>query len=180
MLRDPRGPRTYPQQCSLLFGRALMGMVMLCLMASCSAPTPGASGSTSDATATPLPTPPNTVEGICTASAAVLNRLDGELNPGAVTAETLVDQGTVVATITGVLASDLARLRTLGGATPDASAWDNWIAALQRAVDAGVRAVHASATGNVAAFQAAAVDMLRARQAARAAASVLGYQACPY
>jgi hypothetical protein len=180
MLKDSPGPKTHFYPGRLFPGRALIGMVILYLMASCSAQTPGAPGSSSGATATPLPTPPSTVEGICMASAAVLNRLDGEFKPGAVTTETLVDQGTVVATITGVLASDLARLRTVAAPPSGASDWKAWIAALQAVVDAGVRTVHASAAGNVAAFEAAAAEMLRARQAARDAGSVLGYQACPY
>lgn len=130
-----------------------------------------------DATATPLPTPPNTVAAICDSARPSLGRLDRRFDANAVDAGTLVDQGAALAQITGIMASDVERLRSLGETGDDAEAW---LDAMDAATELGVAAVRASASGDVDRFATAARGFEERWSASRALSTEIGYPSCPY
>lgn len=130
-----------------------------------------------DATPTPLPTPPNTVEAICDSARPALQRLARQIDVG-VDAQTLADQGAVIAQITGILTTDAERLRELPSAS--SAALDAWIAAIDATADVGVKAVRASASQDFEGFTDAVRDFERLWMSSREASANAGYSACRY
>jgi hypothetical protein len=140
----------------------------------------GALPGTTNGTAGPTPTPiPNTVLGVCGADLATLRGMYRQLD-ASVTSETLVRQGTLMASITGILATDIQRISTLPQPEGDPKLMTQWLSELQAAIGAGVDAVHASAAGDVGRFRRAAIEAQSHRQAARPFAAQLGYGSCPF
>lgn len=133
-------------------------------------------GDGSDASPTPDPTPPNTVAALCETASASLERLGDRLAP-TVTNDNLVDQGTALAMTTGVLAASLAGLRDAPETSASALAM-RWFAELDAAVNVGIRAVRASAAGDVRAFRVARDELEAQRARAATFAEELGYEGC--
>lgn len=150
---------------------------LICLLAVGCSPGTSASGE-AGATATPVPTPPNRVVAICDAAAPTLDRLDDQLVT-VVTQVNLVDQGTLIAMVTGILAADVERLRS-SPSDGDSATTAPWFAEIDAARDAGVRAVRASASRDLAGFTEAAQQMTNHLDRSRELSSQLGYSSCPY
>ena len=132
--------------------------------------------SSGDGTPTPIPTPPNTVRAVCDSARPALDRLDGEL--GHIDSTTLSNAGSAIAQITGILTTDLERLRAVPeSATSDLTAW---FGAIEKAAGSGVRAVRAAADRDLDAFRSAAEVFESDWAAARAAGVRSGYDSCPY
>ena len=154
---------------------ALLPAALLVMAAGCATPDRGAGGATVQPSRRPGPA---SVEAICSQSAEALRQLDRRLH-SAVTAENLAEQATTLATITGVIAADLERLRVALRLADEALA-SRWVSELEVAVDAGVAAVHAGARRDSVAYAAGAREMADHRSRARATAADVGYPMCRY
>lgn len=153
--------------------RMLLGGLLAAAVVACSE----GRGDDPNPTATPIPTPLNTVAAICDSARQSLAQLERRIDPASVSAESLLDQGAAVAQMTGILATDVDRLRAvveIGDHT------ESWLDAMDVAIDAGVEAVRASASGDVEQFAAAVRAFEDRRSASRALSTDMGYPSCPY
>jgi hypothetical protein len=122
---------------------------------------------------TPSPTPHpgflGAVEQICNETQAIRLQL-AHRRREIVDAQTLVDQGTVLALKSGILSSAMRRIRALTQPGHDAEAVAHWLVTLDKGLAAYVRAVAASADRNLDAFVLARTegDTLLATAAAEA------------
>lgn len=150
----------------------LVGLLAAALVACVDRP-----GNDANATVTPIPTPPNTVAAICDSARRSLTQLELRIDPESVAKESLVDQGAAVAQMTGILATDVDRLRALAETGYKA---EPWLDAMDAAIELGVTAVRASASEDVGGFAAAVRAFEDRRSASRALSSDIGYPSCPY
>jgi hypothetical protein len=137
-----------------------------------------APGVNSEASPTPLPTPPNTLAAICNSTGDSLAGPERRLAVP-ITDDNLVDQGTAAAIVTGILATDVDRMRALE-VTSGSPAAMRWFEEIDAAVSAGVRAVRASAASDVTSFKAALMEYKAQRARAAMAAEELGQDECLY
>jgi hypothetical protein len=151
------------------------------IVSACGTFTSAVPGASRDETAEPT-IPPDFVgqaRSICLGNADAIQGLANQLE-AQITSTNLVEQGTVVAILTGVLTSELEQLRSIPVApsTSDQARAENWLSELDATVDAQVRAVSASAERNLDAFREALARAAQHWEAAGLQASQLGLRVC--
>lgn len=136
-------------------------------------------GSQDPPTPTPMLTFRDEARGICQGNANALRGLADRL-AGEVTAANLVEQGTIVAGLAGVISAELQQLRaiSLEPEPSDREAAAAWLEELGATVDAQVRAVAASARRELSAFQTAVATSLAHWEAAGRHALAIRLSTC--
>lgn len=117
--------------------------------------------------------------GICQGNANALRGLADRL-AGEVTAANLVEQGTIVARLAGVISAELQQLRAIAlePEPSDREAAAAWFEELRATVDAQVRAVSASANRELNAFRMAVATSLSHWEAAGKQAMAIRLSTC--
>jgi hypothetical protein len=151
-------------------------LVVLTLLAGC-LPTGMASGDLP--TSSPTPTFREEARAICSAHAKAIRGLVAQLTPD-VTDANLVDNGTAVAGLAGVVSTELLQLRSIPPEplASDREAVSAWFDELGATADAQVRAVSASAARDVDGFRAAFEASVVHWDAAGAQAASIGLRNC--
>ena len=138
-------------------------------------------GTSSDEPPTPTPTPSfhDQAHQICSAHAKAIRGLVAQLTPD-VTDANLVENGTAVAGLAGVVSTELLQLRSilLEPLASDREAVSAWFDELGATADAQVRAVSASAARDVDGFRAALEASVVHWDAAGAQAASIGLRGC--
>jgi hypothetical protein len=152
--------------------------LVIVLLVGCGPP-PDGQGSSRPAIPTPVPDFRDQARGICEDNADAIRGLAGRL-AGEVTDANLVEQGTLVAGLAGVISTELAQLRSipLAPAQSDQRAASAWFDELNATADAQVRAVSASANRELSEFRKAVEAAAAHWDAAGRHASAMGLRSC--
>ncbi len=150
-------------------------LVIVTLFSGCGLPPVAGSGRPP----TPTPSFRDQARGICAAHAEAIRGLADRL-AAEVTEANLVEQGTVVAGLAGVISTELVQLRSilLEPEPSDSEAVSDWFEELDATADAQVRAVSASAEQDVTAFRTAIEASVQHWDAAGTHASAIGLGGC--
>ena len=156
----------------------LTALVIVTLLAGCGL-LPGGTGSGESPTPTPSPSFHEQARRICAAHAEAIRGLADRL-AAEVTDANLVEQGTLVAGIAGVISTELVQLRSilLEPAPSDREAVSAWFEELDATADAQVRAVSASAARDLSAFRTAVEASVSHWDAAGTLAWAIGLSRC--
>lgn len=160
---------------------AVASLVIVTLLVGCGllSGLPDGRGSRQPATPTPAPDFLGQARAICAENADAIRGLADRL-VGEVTDANLVEQGTVVAGLAGVITTELVQLRSIpfAPAPSDRGAVSAWLDELDATADAQVRAVSASADRDLGAFRTAVEAAAEHWDAAGLLGSSLGLRAC--